>query len=48
MKFIKSIINAVNFLRTHSQLEYHIKSRNPQSHADVERIIRDFYSVRGM
>jgi hypothetical protein len=48
MKFIKSIINSINFVRTHSQLEYYIKSKNPQSHAEVDRLVRDFYSIRGM
>lgn len=48
MKIIKSIINSINFVRTHSQLEYYIKSKNPVTHADVDRIVRDFYSIRGM
>jgi hypothetical protein len=48
MKFIKSFINSINFLRAHSQLEYYIKSRNPKTHAEVDRIVRDFYSIRGM
>ena len=48
MKFIKSIIKAVNFLRSSSQLEYYIKSKNPKTHADVERLVRDYYSIRGM
>jgi len=48
MKLIKSIINAINFLRTTSQLEYYIKSKNPKTHEDVERLVRDFYSMRSM
>jgi hypothetical protein len=48
MKFIKSIIKAVNFLRASSQLEYYIKSKNPKTHADVERLVREYYSVRGL
>jgi len=48
MKLIKSIINSINFVRTHSQLEYYIKSKNPQSHSEVDRLVRDFYSIRGM
>ena len=47
MNFIKSIIKAVNFVRTTSQLEYYIKSKNPQTHCEVERLVRDFYSIRG-
>jgi hypothetical protein len=48
MKFIQSIINAVNFVRTQSQLEYYIKSKNPQTHSEVDRLVRDFYSIRGL
>jgi hypothetical protein len=48
MKLIKSIINVVNFLRTSSQLEYYIKSKNPKTHADVERLVREYYSIRGL
>jgi hypothetical protein len=48
MQLLKSIINAVNFVRTHSQLEYYIKSKNPQTHSEVDRLVRDFYSIRGM
>ena len=47
MKIIQSIVNAINFLRTTSQLEYYIKSNNPQTHSDVERLVREYYSVRG-
>ena len=47
MKIIKAIINAVNFVRTQSQLEYYIKSNNPQTHSEVERLVREYYSMRG-
>ena len=47
MKFIKSIIKAINFVRTTSQLEYYVKSKNPQTHSEVERLVRDYYSIRG-
>jgi hypothetical protein len=47
MQIIQSIVNAINFLRTTSQLEYYIKSNNPQTHSDVERLVREYYSVRG-
>ena len=48
MKIIQSIVNAINFLRTTSQLEYYIKSNNPQTHSDVERLVREYYSMRSM
>jgi hypothetical protein len=48
MKAIKAIINGLNFLKTTSQLEYYVRSKNPQTHTEVERLVRDFYSIRGM
>jgi hypothetical protein len=48
MKFIRAIANALNFLRTSSQLEYYIKSKNPKTHAEVEKLMRDFYNMRSM
>jgi len=48
MKFFKSILNALSFLKTTSQLEYYVRSKNPQTHTEVERLVRDFYSMRGM
>jgi len=47
-KFLKPIIKVLSFLKTTSQLEYYVRSKNPQTHTEVERIVRDFYSVRGM
>ena len=48
MKLIKAIINALAFLRTTSQLEYFVRSKNPQTHSEVERLVRDFYSMRSL
>jgi len=48
MKIINAIIKSVNFVRTQSQLEYYIKSKNPTTHAEVDRLVRDFYSIRGL
>jgi hypothetical protein len=48
MQIIQNIINAINFLKATSQLEYYIKSKNPQTHSEVDRLVRDFYSIRGM
>lgn len=48
MKFIKSILNALSFLKTTSQLEYYVRSSNPKTHSDVEKLVRDYYSIRGM
>ena len=48
MKAIKAIINTLNFLKTTSQLEYYVRSKNPTTHSEVEKLVRDFYSIRGM
>ena len=48
MKAIKAIINALNFLRTTSQLEYFVRSKDPKTHAEVESLVRDFYSIRSL
>ena len=48
MKFIKVIINALNFLRTTSQLEYFVRSKDPKTHSEVEQLVRDFYSIRSL
>ena len=36
MKFFKAILNAFNFFKTNSQMEYYILSKQPQNHADLE------------
>jgi hypothetical protein len=48
MKLIKAILNALFFIKTTSQLEYYIRSNQPQNHSEVERLVREFYSIRGM
>jgi hypothetical protein len=48
MKFLKSIVNTLSFIKTTSQLEYYVRSNNPQTHSEVEALVRDFYSLRGM
>jgi hypothetical protein len=48
MQIIHAILNFFNFLKTTSQLEYYVRTKNPQTHSEVERLVRDFYSIRGM
>jgi len=48
MKTLKSIYNFFFDLGYYARMEQHIKSKNPQSHAELERIVRDYYSVRGL
>lgn len=45
---LKSIINFIQSVRIGTELEYYIRSNNPQNHADLERLVRDYYSCRGM
>ena len=48
MKFINAIIKSIGFVRTHSQLEYFVRSKDPKTHAEVEQLVRDFYSLRSL
>ena len=48
MKFINTIIKAIGFLRTQSQLEYFVRSKDPKTHSEVESLVRDFYSMRSL
>jgi hypothetical protein len=48
MKFIKAILKEITMLRSYSQLEQLIRSKQPKTHSELERIIRDYYSCRGM
>jgi hypothetical protein len=47
-KFLKALLNFFSDLGYYAKMEQHIKNKNPQSHAELERIIRDYYSIRGM
>ena len=48
MKAIKAIINSLSFLKTTSQLEYFVRSKDPKTHSEVEQLVRDFYSIRSL
>lgn len=48
MQLLKQLIKSLNFLKTTSQLEYYVRSKHPKTHSEVERLVRDFYSIRGM
>jgi hypothetical protein len=48
MNILTKILDFFSFLKTTSQLEYYIRSNRPQNHADLERLVRDYYSCRGM
>ena len=48
MKAIKAIINSLSFLKSTSQLEYFVRSKDPKTHAEVEKLVRDYFSIRGL
>jgi hypothetical protein len=48
MKLLKQIYNFFFDLGYYARMEHYIKSKNPQSHAELERVVRDYYSVRGL
>jgi hypothetical protein len=47
-KFLKSALHFFSDLGYYAKMEQYIKDKNPKSHAELERIIRDYYSIRGM
>jgi hypothetical protein len=48
MKLLNSIIELFSILKDSSQLEYHIRQKKPQTHSELDRIVRDYYSIRGL
>jgi hypothetical protein len=48
MKLLKSIYNFLFDLGYYARMEQYIRSKNPKSHADLERVVRDYYSCRGL
>ena len=48
MKLLKTIYNWLGLLKSSSQLEYYIRAKQPQSHAEVERLVRAFYNMRSL
>ena len=48
MKLLKSIYNFLFDLGYYARMEQYIKDKKPQNHADLERIVRDYYSCRGL
>jgi hypothetical protein len=48
LKFFKNLTSLFSDLSYYAKMEQYIKDKKPQSHADLERIIRDYYSCRGL
>ena len=48
MQFIKSIYNFFFDLGYYARMEQYVRSKNPQTHAELERIVREYYSIRGL
>jgi len=48
LKSLKAIFSIFSELGYYAKMEHYIKQKNPKSHAELERIIRDYYSCRGL
>jgi len=48
MKIIKKIINFFSDMGYYARMEQYIRSKNPKSHEELEKVVRDFYSIRGL
>lgn len=48
MKTLKSILTFFSDLGHYARMEQYIKNKNPQSHEELEKIIRDYYAIRGL
>jgi len=48
MKLLKKIYNFMFDLGYYARMEQYIRSKNPKSHTDLERIVRDYYSFLGL
>ena len=48
MKLLKQIYNFFFDLGYYARMEQYIKSKNPKSHEELERVVRDYYSIRGL
>jgi hypothetical protein len=48
LKFLKNALNLLSDLSYYARMEQYIKDKNPKSHAELERIVRDYYSIRGL
>jgi len=48
MKLLSKIYNFFFDLGYYAKMEQYIKSKNPQTHAELERVVRDYYSVRDL
>lgn len=48
MKLLKKIYNFFFDLGYYARMEQYVKSKNPQNHAELKRIVHDYYDVRGL
>lgn len=48
MNFLKNALKLFSELGHYARMEQYIKSKNPKSHEELERIIRDYYGLRGL
>jgi len=48
MKLLKSIYNFLFDLGYYARMEQYIRSKNPTTHAELERVVQDFYSIHSL
>jgi hypothetical protein len=48
LKFLKTTFSLFSDLGYYARMEQYIKDKNPKTHSELERIIRDYYSIRGL
>ena len=45
---MKKLLNFFKSFGTHSQLEYYVRARDPKMHSDIDKIVRDYFSIRSL
>jgi hypothetical protein len=48
MKTLKKILSFFSDLGHYARMEQYIRSKNPKTHQELETIVRDYYSLRGL
>ena len=48
LNFLKNAVSLFSDLGYYARMEQYIKDKNPRTHADLERVIQDYYSIRGL
>ena len=48
MKLLKKIYDFMFDLGYYARMEQYVRSKNPKTHSELERVVRDYYSIRGL